>query len=333
MKRPKILYLRAFMSPNVSAAELVEVYKAVSPIADLIVLPNLDEEKRFLAELKLTSAEGIQFSEATNDDWQAVVSKLIYSSDLIIYYLNASERDIPDISSPKWTEGTEYEPVSRSPFGPGLLREIEHCERLGAANKVVVLAPRRLAGFLDELWKNIDLVKTKYSRSVLWVRSGDKLLSPILNLSEVDLHLSKLRNFRRLIFVDLINSTELRICIMEELPKVGELKPNSVHEIASEPIICGIPGKPVHLPPDGKLKHLRFTPVEHINRLPPGEIVELSEFEATQILERYSAPDYCCGWCRGPKDRLFWYQDGLEPKVDKSAAVYYKCQSCGRKGW
>jgi len=86
---------------------------------------------------------------------------------------------------------------------------------------------------------------------------------------------------------------------------------------------------PVVLPPDGELKHLRFTPVIFLCCIPKGQIVELSLDEVKQLYPKVAGKPLKCPRCGAKPVFLFWYQYGLTPNFSKEAAVYMRCQSCG----
>jgi hypothetical protein len=95
-----------------------------------------------------------------------------------------------------------------------------------------------------------------------------------------------------------------------------------------------ISSEPVNLPPDGKLKRIRFSQTKKLRYLPKGEVVELSLEEVKQVypdIEKGEA--LVCPSCYSTKDSLFWFQYGLKPKLEESTGIHLKCQRCGHSDY
>ena len=96
--------------------------------------------------------------------------------------------------------------------------------------------------------------------------------------------------------------------------------------------LTGIPAEPVALPPDDRLKRIRFTPIERMTKIPVGTIVELS-YEEVQKISAYRAAHPNCPACGRPPTDIFWYKHGLEPDIQPDAEVQMMCQYCGLRDW
>jgi hypothetical protein len=94
-------------------------------------------------------------------------------------------------------------------------------------------------------------------------------------------------------------------------------------------IPVGIPSEPIPLPPDGKLKRIRFTPVESLSKPPRHEIVEVSFDEVKKMHPDLAEDHFRCQSCGRSAESIFFFQFGLEPKLSKGAMIYMKCQYCG----
>ena len=93
-------------------------------------------------------------------------------------------------------------------------------------------------------------------------------------------------------------------------------------------VILNVPTEPVSLRPDGKLKHIRFTPIISLTRIPPGEITELSFDEVKRLHPELEADNIKCPGCDNGLSFMFWYKYGLDLDIENSS-IYMVCQYCG----
>jgi hypothetical protein len=346
--KPTILFLRPFWDPDITAEQLKVIYRSTKPLGRLIAIRNSTEYTR----LRLASDENpwarygtflgklydfinppldIKLIEATDETWQRRAIEQIRSVDAVIVHL--APRKGPDYReftkmqpSPQVQLGDSlYELVDETGTGQGLLRELEYCKRVNALDKVIVLIPESFYPRVLEALRILEMSKggTFFRKT----RGGRLVLTP--RLSALDDALTVLKEVPFVVpyhkFGGLAFNFHLRRALLSRIASSQQ-----THTTASFPEFpVDIPSGPVALPPDGKLKHIRFSPIQSLVKIPAGEIVELSFDEVKGLYPELAHEPLECPRCHRKSDTMFWYQYGLEPNLSKDTGIYMSCQYCG----
>lgn len=357
--KPTILFLRPFWAIDVTAKQLKKIHKITKRFGKLIALLNKSKDAKHSehTKLRLIGDENIwarhctflgnlydylnpplnlSLIEVPDETWQKHCIEEMQKADIVIVHLAPTSPDLQEFTpmQPERTPSPEldfgHNPVHESITRHGLLRELDYCKQAKAFHKTIVLIPN---SFLHRIFEALEI--GDITQSGQWYRktnAGLVALTP--KLSTLDRALTVLNDVRSVIpynnFGDRLFSVhlhqELSLCI--ESLRQQDL---STSLLSHANIVTGIQSKPVRLPPGDELKHIRFTPVEKLTKIPRGEIVELSFDEVKKLkpdlASELESSELKCPSCGRGLECMFWYQYGLEPS--SSGEIYMRCQYDG----
>lgn len=344
--KPTILFLRPFWDVDATSKQLKKIHKITKRFGKLIALQNKSKHTKlrligdeniwarhcaFLGNLYdyLNPPLNLSLIGATDEAWQECCIEQIRIADVIIVHL--APKESPDhqetTENDQWIPPPEvYYGHNRFPkvgTGYGLLCELDYCKQENALQKTIVLIPK---SYLHRVFGGIEILD-------LWDREKDTSLGALTpKRSEPDQAIAVLHDVRFIIPYDNFGDRLFSSRLHQELSLCAESLRQ--HDLLTSPlskvnIVTDIPSKPVRLPPDGELKHIRFTPIQKLTKIPRGEIVELSFDEVKKLKPNLASElESCelkCPNCGKGLDSMFWYQYGLEPNFSKNAIIYMRC--------
>ena len=322
-----VLLLRPFWEPDYTLRQLTKVARLVHPSGKLMAIRNGRENPSGWRR-KL----GIELIDAADDVWQENAIGLIRAADAVIAHFAPRNRSGLAFMAPIRPDPTPHsgdtdllrERVHESGGSRGVLLELEYCRRAKAEAKLVVLVPEPFMNRVIDVLHAVELQQPgTFFRDT---ESGLEALTP--RVSAIDEALSVLNQARAIITYRRFGDRAFCARLKGELS--GLITPSVPHVLTSGPeIVTGIPSEPAPLPPDGGLKHIRFTPVQNLIKIPAGNIVELSLAEVVSVHSSLAGQRIKCPRCSGGSKAMFWYQYSLEPDLTEGAGVFMRCQHCG----
>src|SRR5450755_477056 len=343
-----ILFLRPFWDADTTAQQLKIIYRITRRYGKLIAIRNSAEQ----TVLRLTGNEAHQISHntffgklysfinpplnleliaATDDTWQEHAIEQIHKVDVVIVHLAPRKgpnfQDFPKLQpNPALMKDLDFahDPVYETGTGQGLLRELDYCKQVNALDKVIVLIPISFYPRVQEALAALE--KTKVGQWFRHSQSGFLGLTP--KLSALDQALAVLSEVRFVIPYRMFGGPmfnyhlhQALISCLVPLQRLHDWTPLSQTTV-------GIPSDPVALPPDGRLKRIRFTRIQSLTKIPAGEIVELSLDEVKTINSDVEQEPLQCPSCGRGAKYMFWYQYGLEPNLSLRIGAFMRCQYC-----
>ncbi len=349
----RILLLRPFWESAITAEYIRRVHGYTRYFGRLVAIRNGDEPLHVRLDPtlnpwrsrgalagwlydRLNPSLNVEFLSATDETWQAKVIEQIGLARAVILHL--APRQTPDtqafpdirverrfvpIQKPEDFDEAVRTDVHEAGTGQGLLRELDYCRQAGALAKTIVLVPDH---FMPRIQAALSVVNMGHGIDAFeLVDGGVRTFLP--KVSTLDHALANLQQVWSVIPYRRFGGPVFGGRLLRALNDVFAAPPAQ-----SAPPCVGIPPEPIPLPPDGKLKHIRFTPVERLTKIPVGRLVELSFEEVAQIQPEWAADPNCPSCGSGP-ERIFWYQKEASPDLTPGATIVMLCQYCGYKDW
>ena len=342
----KILFLRPFWRSYLSIRRIRTLYHATKAHGKLTIVESKWERKKIRigegGERKkgvfqkirdfVNPPMDVELIRASDQEWQEVVMEQIYQADVVIFHLAPKNpfqllfKKIVVNQKPRKGFGPDNQtPVHESYAGRGLLLELKYCKQLEALSKAIVLVPLR---FRERIMKILALLdrQSQIGTGQYFQNMGEKGFLPLApKLSILDKALSSVadidfvvpyRNFGDPHFLHRFSTAIEQVKVRKHRAKDPKT------------LVLGIPNGPILLPPDQKLKYIRFTPIQALTRTPLGEIAELS-FEEVRLLHPHLDLNIKCPNCGRGLKYMFWYKYDIDIKIDESTSIYMVCQHCG----
>lgn len=348
----RILLLRPFWDANITADFIREIHAYTRYFGRLVAIRNGQEPLLLRLDPadnpwsdkygavagwlynRFNPALNVELISATDETWQSRVIEQIGIADLIILHLaprlDPDQRSFTSVDKPTRviSQADILNPAEllsdtrEAGTGQGLLRELDYCHQSNALGKTVVLVPRTFQSQLTQARQ-----KAGIGHGLLAYKQLDNdQMSVLPTISMADQALRHLDKVAALIYYERIGSPVFGGRFLRTINEYFQAMPLKG---IGQSLLTGIPLEPIHLPPDDQLKHIRFTPIERLTKIPRGTIVELSFEEVRQLYPKAGT----CPSCGSEPKHIFWYQHGLEPKLEAGSDVYLMCQYCGQKDW
>jgi len=342
-----ILFLRPFWEDtDATVAHLKAIHNSTKSFGKLVAFQNGPEREnlRLLGDRNPWAKYGsiwekiydyinpslnLQLIQAPRETWQEQIIKQIQIADVVIVHLAPKEGPNVrkfDAMRPSQTPSPDYfghNPVHEVGTGYGLLRELDYCRRANALEKVIVLIPNSFFPRVLDALKILKMTQTgQYFR-----KTKEGLVALTSKLSARDHALAILGKTHSIISYRHFGGAIFNFYVQQALKSL--IQQSHPQHLSSLAMAINIPPKPVALPPDGKLKRIRFTPIKRLTKLPRGKIVELSLDEVKLIFPDVASEPLECPNCHEGPQFMFWYQYGLEPNFSREPSVYMRCQYCG----
>lgn len=361
----QILYLRPFWHPMRTAVRLRRIYSLTNQLGQLVTLQNADEEiglrldpnhnplarySKYLGRLYdyFRPVAKLRIVNATNLDWEKQVLEEIAKADVII--INLAPIDSSDAYEslkkerlPPWVSPIElldFETAMRkttaqisehgTELGEGLLRELYYCKQENVLDKVIVLTTPSFYITLQEKAGKCSPIaqKTRFELAKLNGKS-----EPNTKITLIEEALGAFTEVFCIIQYTGYHDFQTWWYLYKALQKCLAFTPNtpfSFYPIGPQ-VPIDIPPVPVRLPPDGELKHIRYTPIQSLPWIPRYKVVELSEEEVRKVRPDLVNDPLRCQTCGNNSEFMFFFQYGLVPEFTAKKLIYMKCQCCSRR--
>ena len=350
------LFLRPFDVPSGTAKQLGQLCRAIRSIGRLTAIQNREEDTILRSDggrgdqvhnsmlSKLSNflhppTDGVILIHCSSQTWRRIVIEQIGRADAVIVNLAPRNKtilanlpgikhDLPPKQLP--SEVIEDHPIHETGTGQGLLQELDYCKQANALHKTIALIP---AGFYPRVIESVKALAMGNLFPGRWLLkdTGSGLVQAIPRFSELDYSLLHLKEAHSVIRYRRFGGPMFNVQVRRALWSCVEPKQKaraSTPDLPSE-IYVGIPSEPIPLPPDGKLKRVRFTPVESLTKPPRHEVVEVSFDEVKKMHPGRAEKHFRCQSCGRGAESIFFFQFGLEPDLSTGAMIYMKCQYCG----
>lgn len=337
----RALLLRTFADRDADRRDIALLALAIKDHATLVLVGEEEENQRLRAALltllpEFANGEGIELVNSNEEDWERTVIDQILRADLILIRFTPKSMKFPEIPPPTGAVVSMLEFYQISPIQPrtgrGLLFELSLCNRLEALSRTVLLLndtqTNEVAGFV---------------RMATIAHGGDvftgAMRPPMPRLTGLDKQIGHLRHVAHslafpardfedfhdplsLEMQEAIRAAALDIIDNESANYVG------VDRTAQNYLDFGVSDQPRRVFPDYEEKVVRYTPVETLLFIPPGNLIEMSYKD---VVEDFGLIDERaeCPYCQARSPSLFLYQHGHT--VDRRGAIRCKCQQCGRR--
>jgi hypothetical protein len=339
----RILFLRPFWDSELTANYLQIVHRVTRHYGKLVAIKNKDEDSHLRLSKngnawakygkigawvydRVNPALNAELISATDGTWQEIVIAQMQLADAIIVLvgLDSPNQDLASLDSliPNISPSPEIDfslnPIRQFTYRIGVLRELDYCQQTNSFGKVIALIPDEL---LPRIEKALDIIQMTHHGQFL--RRTPKGFVPLSGrIRGTDFALIGLRSAHFIIPYSHFGGALFAIRLFDALrATLGNSNP-------SEYIHVNTPNNPVALPPDGKLKLIRFTPIQNLTKIPSGEIVELSYEEVQVIKPGISREEFVCPSCGNGPEKMFLFQYGLEPNLEQSSSIFMYCQYC-----
>lgn len=283
--------------------------------------------------------DDVTLIQCSGQTWRRIVIEQIGRADAVIVNLAPHNKaTLASLHGIKYdlalrqlpSEVIEDYPIHEAGTGQGLLHELDYCKRAKALHKTIALIPTSFYPRVLESVKALAIGNMFPGRWLLH-HKGPGLAQAIPRFSELDYSLLQLKETHSVVRYRHFGGPVFNVQVRRALLSCVEPRQNSrvsTPDLPSE-IYIGIPSEPIPLPPDGKLKRIRFTPVECLTKPPRHEVVEMSVDEVKKMHPSHAEEHFRCRSCSRGAESIFFFQFGLDPDLSTGAMIYMKCQYCG----
>ena len=337
----RVLLLRTFNDRDLDFRDIALLALAVQRHAKLVMVGEEQENQKLrtalLTFLPTSAIDGsVDLVDSRDEDWERVVIDQILRADSLLIRFTPKSLEFPDMVVPEKPIDSFLEFYQISPIQPrsgrGLLFELSLCHRLDALSRTVLLVNETQA---NEVIHTVQLAYAAQGGDLL--SGAGRSLVP--RFTGLDKQLGHLRNVAYALALPprdaLALDDQISLAMQEAIRKatLGVMSSTSVghaiaDRVAENYLDFGVSDEPKKVFPDYKEKIIRYTPVETLVFLSPGNLIEISYKDVVTnfgLVEEQTE----CPYCQARAPSLFLYQHGHV--VERTGAIRCKCQQCGRR--